>query len=370
MKKNKLSFLLSIIVGMVLTFPNHISFSEPEETSVEVVNILDGITSQEKNVLEQLFILSQEIDNLTQEALEYESDIEAIKSEILSLNFKISLQTQKHDEMLVHLGEVLKHYQKNGANSYFEILIRSNNIGEFLHRLNILRDYTNSNKKLVDEIEQNKRALDDANREKRQELETLEQLEFDLSEIIKDKTKTRLVLEASLADLHTERDKYEAYLYEVNETWNALKPLFKETVAEFSRLVKSDALPYDAISLEFSITGVKGIISESVFNAILEKQAALPKLDFKFQDQIMVVSIPEKKVSLVGHFEIVEGHSLKYIVTDGSFYDLPLEPESVKELFSDGYMSLDLTYLLEGYKIDKVILKEGILELYVKPSLF
>lgn len=370
MKKNKLSILLGIILGIVLTFPNHISFSEPEETSVEVVNILDGITSQEKGVLEQLFILSQEIDNLTLQASNYEMEIEGIKSEILALDQKIAVQTQEQADMLKHLGDVLRHYQKNGANSFFEIMIRSNSINEFVQRLNILRDYTNNNKKLVDEIELNRKALDQANVEKKKELEFLEQLEKDLSETIFDKTQTRQALESSLANLHTERDKYEAYLNEVNETWNALKPLFKETVDEFSRLVKSDALPYDAISLEFSITGVKGIISESVFNAILEKQAVLPKLEFEFQDQVMQVSIPEKKISLSGYFEIVEGHSLKYIVTDGMFYDLPLEAESIKELFSEGYMSLDLTYLLEGYKIDKVVLKKGTLELYVKPSLF
>ncbi len=370
MNKFKLVVILLIIGAAIYSVNDFIGFSEPEEASVEVVNLLDGISNQEKSVLEQLFVLTQEIDALSAQAEAYETNIKFIKSDIIVLNSKIEVQTQKYNEMLIQLGEVLRNYQKNGANSYFEIMVRSHSIGEFIQRLNILRDYTNSNKKLMDELEQNKMELDASYSAKNRELKSIEQLEIDLKATIEEKSKTRRVLEASLENLHSERDKYEAYLKEVNDTWNALKPLFKETVDEFTRLVNSDALPYDAISLEFSISGVKGTIGESVFNAILEKQAELPKLDFKFLDQSLSVSIPEKKISLFGHFEIVEGHSLKFIVTEGTFYDLPLEPESIEELFSEGYMSLDITYLLEGYKIDKVVLKKGILELYVKPSLF
>ncbi|GAU77261.1 hypothetical protein F3D3_1875 [Fusibacter sp. 3D3] len=345
-------------------------YSEPEVIVEEAESKLNGISSDEKNVLEQLFLLSQEIDNLTLKEDQLNQDIEHIKIEIKAMEVTIETHNKAYQEMLIKLGETLKDYQKRGANSYFELVFSSDSVKTFVQKLNILRDYTNSNKKLMDEIEARKKSLDTAKQNKAKDLQALEQSEFDLKMTIQNKMETKATLEASLENLKTERVQYEAYLTEVQETWNTLKPLFRETVDAFSRLVVSDGLPYDAIDLEFSLKGVKGRLEESVFNGILAHQTELPKLVFEFHTDLMSLSIPEKKINLLGHFEIVEGHILKFIVTEGTFYGLPLEQDSMDELFSEGYMSIDLTYLLEGYKIDTVTLKENILELYVKSGLF
>ncbi len=366
MRKSKICFIIVLILWMQVS----IGYSESEVTVEEAENKLEGISSDEKIVLEKLFLLSQEIDNLTDKEEQLKRDIEQLKMDIKAFDAVIETQNKAYQELMIKLGETLREYQKNGANSYFELIFSSNSIKTFVQKLNILKDYTNSNKKLMDSIETRKKALDLARADNAKELKMLEQSEKDLKITIQNKNETRVNLETSLNNLKTERAQYETYLSEVQTTWNTLKPLFRETVDEFSRLIVSDGLPYDAVDLEFSIKGVKGSLEESVFNAILAHQANLPQLVFEFHPDLMTLSIPEKKISLSGHFEIVEGHNLKFIVTEGTFYGLPLEQDSMDELFSEGYMSIDLTYLLEGYKIDTVTLKENILELYVKSGLF
>lgn len=366
MRRSKICFMIVLILWLQVS----IGYSEPDVTVKEAESKLEGISSDEKIVLEQLFLLSQEIDNLTIKAEQLGKDIKHIIIDIEVIDETIETHNKAYQEMLTKLGVTLKDYQKRGANSYFELIFSSDSVKTFVQKLNILRDYTNSNKKLLDSIEESKKALDMAKQEKAKDLEELERSKSNLKITIQSKTDTKAVLEASLENLKTERVQYEGYLKEVQDTWNTLKPLFRETVDEFSRLVMSEGLPYDAIDLEFSLKGVRGRLSESVFNAILEHQTELPKLIFEFHTDLMTVSIPEKKISLSGTFEIVEGHRLKYVVTEGAFYGLPLEQDSIDELFSEGYMSIDLTYLLEGYKIDTVTLKEKILELYVKSGLF
>ncbi|MBF4692706.1 coiled-coil domain-containing protein [Fusibacter ferrireducens] len=366
MRRSKIGFMIVLILWLQVS----IGYSEQEVNVEEAESKLEGISSDEKIVLEQLFLLSQEIDNLSTRAERLSEDIQQIMADIKVIDETIEKHDLAYQEMLKKLSKTLRDYQKRGANSYFELIFSSDSVKSFIQKLNILRDYTNSNKTLLDSLEERKEQLDLARQKKTQDMQTLELNKSNLKIAIQNKRDTKAILEATLEALKTERAQYETYLTEVQDTWNTLKPLFRKTVDAFSKLVVSERLPYDAIDLEFSLKGVRGRLSESVFNDILADQTELPKLIFEFHTDLMSVSIPEKKITLSGSFEIIEGHILKFIVTEGSFYGLPLEPDSIDELFSEGYMSIDLSYLLEGYKISTVTLKEKTLELYVKSGLF
>lgn len=357
--------VIILVIALSLIFSG-VNIAE-DNTITEVQTKLEGVSFEEKAILESLFLITQDIENLEKKEVSISQEIDDANYRIVELEKAIEKEQLNYNEHLDRLALTLKQYQKKGSTSYFELIISSKDLKTFVRKLNILRDYSSSNKKLVDDIEASKAVLDIAKNEQILEREKLQMAKESLKATIESKLESKALLESALVNLQDQRGKYEAYLKEIQKNWDALKPLFKKTVDEFSRLVVSGNLPYDAMKLEFSIFGIKGTLPESAFNSVIKAQKNLPELKFEFFDGYMILSIPEKKVTLNGEFEIVDGNKLRYVVTSGTFYGLSLEAESIEDLFSDGYMSLDLTYLLEGFKIDTVTLKKGNLELLVKP---
>lgn len=358
--------LMALFLLMVFSIQT-LNYSDQSDNPNEVKEKLEGLSSEESDVLERLFLLSQEIDNLIKREkgisdliLKQEDEIDALRKRQREIEAEDNVLKEK-------LKQVLRQYQKQGAGGYFEMLLSSDNLKVFLQKLNILKDYSKQNESLMEALEKSKQEIEETVDKLNKEMSELVASKESLAQTIESKEATRVELENSLASLNDQRSVYESYLKDVENTWNGLKPLFKQTVDKFSKLMVSENIPYDAVDIDFSLSGVKTTLKESAFNNILKNEKTLPKLNFEFKQDLLVMSMPEEKIVLTGNFKVEEGHKLIYVVTGGSFYGLPLEVESIEDLFSDGYMALDVSYLLEGFSIEKVTLKDGVLELLVKP---
>ena len=117
----KLKKLMSVLI-LILSF----TFIAAAMGQIDIVSNtqqnLEDISIEEKAVLEELFFLSQEIDEMNRKAEELSKESEFIAKEIKVMEADILKRQENYNIQLKILEKVLVSYQKNGMTSYLETL--------------------------------------------------------------------------------------------------------------------------------------------------------------------------------------------------------------------------------------------------------
>lgn len=329
-----------------------------------------GISEEEKEILERLFILSQEIEMAEREENRLNEEIETVKGEVEKLESAIEADQAAYEKKREGLRQVLATYQRMGPGSYLEILLDSDNLTEFIRRLNTLRDLTRDTGELLNELEESSKKLNAEKSKLAGKLGLLERNRLKAKEALEKKLELKGEEEAYLSSLKGEKEFYRKYLAEIQQRWEELKAIFKEADGEFSGIIEKGSLPQDALKISFSFFEIKGTIAEKAFNEVISGQPDLPEMIFDFQPGKAELSLPEQKLTLTGSFVVLEGHILKFQPQEGYFYGMPLEPGSIEELLSEGDLSIDLKPLLGKNTLQSAEVKEEQLELSIKLNLF
>lgn len=297
-------------------------------------------------------------------------DIDKINGEIKTLETAIAESELAYKEKQTNLEQVLKSYQRMGPGSYVEIVLDAEDLSTLLQRLNILRDLTYNTGELLDELEASGEKLAKEKERLAGRLVLLKQKQEQSKEAIAKKVKLKSEQEEYLASLKGEKEHYQEQLAGIQKVWGELKPLFTDAAKEFSQIVEEGGLPSDALRITFSLFDIKGAIDDKVINSVISKKSKLTPINFTFHPGKVEISLPEKNLVLTGTFSIEDGRILKFQAQEGSFFGMPLASGSIKELFSDGDLVLNLEPLLAGNMIHSVEIKEGYLELVNKLNLF
>lgn len=337
---------------------------------LEIKEKLSGISEEEKEILQNLFTLSQEIELMELEEKMLSSDVEKMNGEIKAMEKAISEGEQSFDKKRESLKQVLRSYQRMGPGSFLEIILESDSLGTFLQRVNTVRDLTRNTGELLSELESSGEKLKADKAALSDSLRKLEEKQKQAKEALEKKLELRKEQEEYLASLKGERLYYQEHLNNIEKVWNEIKPLFAKAAGEFSRIIKEGNIPSEALKVSFSLTEARGAIADSVINKVVEEQSTLPAMIFSFHPGSVEIDLPEKYLTLSGTFVIVDGHTLKFQAQSGSFYGMPLEPGAIRELFGDGELVLDIEPLLAGNKINDLELKEDYLELINRYKLF
>lgn len=357
-----IAFVLAIFCGNIVN-----GQADPFDIIEEKLN---GISEEEKGILQDLFALAQEIESMERTEKELGQEIEAINGEINSLEAAIEVEAAAYAKKQEGLKQVLKSYQRLGPGSYLEILLDSDSLTTFLRRLNTLRDLTRDTGELLEQLEANGEKLSVQKSKLSEKLKLVEQKKQQSKAALDKKLKLKENEESYLAALKGEREFYQEYLSDIQQMWGELKPIFRQAASEFSDIIEEGNLPQDALKVTFSFFNAEGTIDEIVFNEVISEQSDLPKMIFDFQPGKIEISLPEQKLVLTGSFAALEGHILKFQAEEGSFYGMPLEPGSIEELFKEGDLSVDIKPLLGRNTLQAVKSQEGYIELYVKLNLF
>ena len=120
---------------------------------------LEDITIEEKAVLEELFFLSQEIDEMNRRAEELAEESEYLTQEISIMEANILKRQENYDIQLDILEKVLVSYQKNGMTSYLETLLSANNFTDFIKRLNVIQELSRNTGNMLNSMEEEKNKL-------------------------------------------------------------------------------------------------------------------------------------------------------------------------------------------------------------------
>lgn len=320
---------------------------------------LDEITEEEKKVLNDLFAVTQRIENLEGEEKELNRNIEELQEQIAEIQNELADKQKLYDEKLSVLEQVLAIYQRGGPASYLEILLNADSLSTFLKSINAIKDISHNVGELLDTLKKEKKVLNEE-KKKLQEKETrLTDAKDALAKNLEDSRQLKKQREEYLISLQEQRVHYEQYLSVLKSMWGDATQLFMQIVAEISRVVTEGYLTYKDLNLTAGLISMRGTIYQDEFNQILKENSELPDNIFRFENGEVILEVPDMQLELHGNFVIDSKTAIRYEVTSGTFYGMPLDEISKKELFENGPLLLDFDVIgndmiIMDYTIKKV----------------
>ncbi len=372
-KKLGFRFLSIIMVLLLLTGLLPLKAIAEVQQIQELEEKLEGISDEEKVVLEKLFSIKQEIDGLRIEEEALQVDITSLNEEMRELEEQINDQKEEYDLQLTVLEKVLVNYQRSGATSYLEILLMANNLSDFLKSLNIMKDISHNVKDLLTLLKDNKLKL-----EQKQELlikksSELKEKQDALLSTIENKQTLQQDQEEYLATLLDERDYYQEQLAQVVLLWTDNQALFANLMKEINDIIAAGHFTEEDLNLNIGFFNISGYLEEETFNQIISDNSTLTPVKFLFEEEQVVIEVVDKHLVLKGHFIVTGEKAIEYQVEEARFFDLPLEPETLKELFQNGPIVFDFEGIAKDmiqmdFRIEDVWSEEGTLNFIIYPQ--
>lgn len=358
---------ISLLIFIVLIASFILVQANPPQ---EIEQRLQGLTEKEQETLTALFTMTQEIQAMEREELALASQLKEMEQESVRLEEEIAAEEERYNQKRSALEQVLKSYQRMGPGTYLEILMDSDSLAELLRRINTLRDITGRTGRLLEDIEASKAKLADERLTLKNKRSLMEEKLSIAQKTMIEKLKLKEAREAYLTSLKEQQIFYQGYLAEIQQMWEQTKPMFGEIAKEFSTLISAGNLPPEAIKISFSLYMIKGTIDEVTFNELLSKQEKLPRMVFDFQPDRVQIELPEQGLSLRGSFTIPEENVLRFEAAEGSFFEMPLEPEAIEELFEAGALELNLKTILGKNTLQTIEIQDETLQMSIKPDFF
>lgn len=337
---------------------------KPYKVTGEVKNIeeadeqLQGISIEEQQTLERLFILTQEIEQMEREEDRISEEINELIIEIDQLDRSIIKEQENYDMHLIIMEQVLISYQRNGPASYLDILLKAENLTSFIKSLNLIKDISKNTGELLASIEESKLFLEEKKQTLTDSITMLEAKKEELKEPIA--TKKRLVKEQEdyLESLADKKEIYQQQLDNIKLMWNNLKELFSEIIDEYARIISEGNFTTEDLNLQFNFFSLKGYIHEDTFNRIMNDNSTLSKIIFSFEKDKVKIEVPDSNLILEGYYKLEGASTLLFVPESGTFYGMSLEKESIEELFRDGPLLIDFEQVAGDMVAIDIELKE------------
>lgn len=363
--------LSAVFAAVMLLAPMQAS---GEVRQIEELNDkLENISEEEKAVLQQLFTLEQEIDTIEQEEERINGDIADLQSQINDLEKDIEATQADYDRQLDILKQVLVNYQRGGPASTLENLLNAENLSSFIKSLNIMKDISHNVNELLTSLKEGKLLLQEKKEQLNQDKEQLMKKEEELQVELNKKQEIQKEQEKYLASLRENKAYYEEQLYNVTLMWDSCKKLFPGISEEMSQIINEGYFTLEDLNLNFSFFSISGSLGEDVLNRILSEHTQQSETVFTFDDDRVIITVPELHLVLEGKFTITADTAVQYEVQSGTFYDMPLEPASLQELFESGPLQIDFKTITKDiiaidFKIQKVESTKGSLSFVIIPQ--
>ncbi len=368
----KLLIAVVIIIALLCSQQSGWVFADVKPIT-EVQDKLEGISDEEKAVLENLFTLAQEVTGMEQEIKKIGEELEVIGEQQKELEKSIAASRKDYEVQLDLLRQVLVHYQRGGPATYLEILLNADNFTTFLKRINVLKDISKNVGELLNQIEIQKKSLEEQQEVLKEKEARSEEKQEELRSSLDKKQQLKEKQEEYLNSLKDQKSHYEEQLDNIEQMWDHSKGLFHNILLEIGQVIGNGFFTMGDLNLKFQIPLMKGAIEENNFNRILHEHSNLKNVKFHFTKDGVSIEVPDYQLHLAGKFVISGKTGIRYDVREGSFYDMPLEESSLNELFEKGALEIDFKAmagdLILDFNLEKIENKEGFLAFEIKPEL-
>ena len=361
---------LSVLLILCITFQLGFAVIENPQSQIEASEKLTGITEEEKEIVEALFVLSSEIEWLNEQLKAIEIEIDTVVNQIAEKEDLISNQERVYTALIDDLSVLLLNQQKAGAASRLEIILKSTSLSDLIKRMNLLRDISKYSNTLILETEAVQLDLETQQAVLKELKASLDQQKVTWELKVGEANVAKSDLESYLESLATEKAHYTSYLETVESQWNQLKPLFSETIKSFTKIIEKGDLPPEIVEINLSLFNTRRTLRQDAFNDALRNRNDLPELEFVFLEDRVQIHFPSFNVKLEGTFELVEPQIFKFVVKGGAFYNLPMSESALADLFSQGEMIFDLKSMLGKNTIKSIQIRETYIDLQIAINLF
>ncbi len=370
MAKSRKPGVLFIFVLIIITLVNVVPGRIPGQAqpAAEVAQKLKGVSEEEKAILENLFLLSQEIEEMDREQADIAQEIELLNTKTGDIREKIEYQQRDYDNKLDILKQVLVSYQRRGPVSYLKTLLSARDLTSFLRSINIIKDLTRNTGELLDSLEKRKEELMAEQSNLAENTAALETKKEKLQETLAKKLQLREEQEAYLYSLKEEGEHFRELLGNLQGMWDRIKVLFTDIITEFDEIIGEGKFPMQDLNLSFGLLSVRGTIRQQTLNDVFKEHSSLPEVVFRFHSGQAEVEVPEMHLVLRGTFSVQGGSSLIFVAEEGEFYGMELEKASIEELFRYGYLMIDFGRLMGNITLQSVNVRDGYLEFTVRPG--
>jgi peptidoglycan hydrolase CwlO-like protein len=326
-----------------------------------------SISETERENLQNLFVLSQQIEEMEKDEERITRDIETKNGEIEGLKATIAGEEIAYTKKLEALKQVLKSYQRMGPGTYLETILNSDNLAMLLRRINTLRDLTRNTGKLMELLEESKAKLITEKTNLAERITLMEDKQNQLRESLTKKKQLIEDQEKYLASLKEKREYYQENLANLQQNWDELKTSIPVIIKELSNIIDEGNIPPEKLNISYNFTSISGSIDEKTLNDIISGHPLLPKIAFSLYPSNVEIGMPDKNLVLSGIFVIQESHTFKFQVKEGSFYGIPLDAGAIEDLFLKGDLVFNLKPL-SNFTINSIKMMDGYLELTITPN--
>ena len=235
--KNLKSFWISClaIVLTIVILPTGIVEGQ-EGPFAEIKEKMASISETERENLQNLFVLEQQIKEMEKEEERITRDIETKNQEIEGLKVTIAEEEIAYTNKLEDLKQVLKSYQRMGPGTYLEIILNSDNLAMLLRRINTLRDLTHNTGKLMESLEESKtKQLT----EKTNLAEKITLIKDNQKQLRESLTKKKQLIEDQkiyLASLKEKKEYYQENISNLQQNWDDLKTSVPAIIKELTNI--------------------------------------------------------------------------------------------------------------------------------------
>lgn len=370
-KKNRILVILLAFVMVIVIIPMKASGEVKPVTELE--DKLEDISEEEKVVLEKLFHIQQEMDGMKAEEDTMNKEIVTLQSQTKDLENQIDKKQKEYDLQLDILKQVMVNYQRGGPASYLEILLRADNLSEFLKSMNIIKDISHNVNELLHTLDEGKKTLEEQSTALVEATIELEHKKEDLADNLNKQEIVQKEQEDYLTSLKEDKEHYQEQLTNIRQIWEDSQLVFTDIVSELNIIISSGYFTLEDLNLNYGFITVQGFIEEDNFNRILKEKSTLPMTVFRFEEDQVVIEVPDKHLVLNGNFVIDGESAIRYEVTQGTFYDMPLEAASILELFQKGPLRIDFKAMTEDlviidFEINEVYSQDGSLDFVIIPQ--
>jgi len=341
-----------------------------QEDISQIQERLMSITEEEKEILEHLFIQTQEIEEMEREAKRMDDEIHSIEMDIATIDNRIKKEEENYKKNLDALKIVLQTYQRMGPGSYIEIILSADSLTSLIRRINVIRDLTKNTDELLTDIELSRERLLAERNNLDEKVKLLEEKRRELEENLHKKQDLVREMEEYLASLQSDRELYLERLEYISMMMEEIKKILKEYTQGFNRIVQEGNFPEDGVQTSITLRGIKVTIDEKVFNEIINAYEWMPKIEISFFQDEIELSAPDKGLRISGNFQIEDGQVLKFVPEKGSFLEMPLGKGTLENLFEEGDFTLNFEPIIGKNILREVNVLEGYLEVIVALRLF
>lgn len=361
MKRFKISFLL--VLMMLLTVWSPVGTAQ-RDTTRQMTN-----NDETAEIMEALFVLKQQADAARRRVKVLEATCAQLDETIAAKKQHVLMMEASADRQQSLMGNFLRQYQRMGAGSAVEILLRAQNLSDLIWQINVMKDFSykmteQANtlsvelQKLAEENESLAASKDAFEKEQRTHLKQMEEAQL-----------RQTTLNERLSVLQAEGKDYEAQLMAVDASWQVAQTEIGKLSVRLNALRDGTALSASDYSLAFSFSGINVTFSEATLNKLFNtEEDALDGSDVPFvmincePDAVQLI-LDEGRLKIDGQFEIETATSLRFVPLTASYNEMTIEPETLAAIFHSEPAVIDLSSALENGTIKRIEMKEDALSL-------